>query len=86
MARVSFASADRVWIMERYLKLKTSLVEPSDTEVKAHISTTWFPWGLVILSFRPGWRCAERAAIVVGAICLRKLIGEHDAKICSEDR
>jgi hypothetical protein len=52
-------SADLMWIIERYLKLNTSRLEPSVTAVKAHVTTTWFPCGLEILSFWPGWRWAD---------------------------
>jgi len=56
---MNFPSADRVWIMEKYLKWKISLWQPSDNDAKAHAWTTWFLCGLEILSFCLGWRWAD---------------------------
>lgn len=71
IASVSFPSADRVWIMERYLKLKifplAAVGQPREGPCVDDL-----PYGLEILSFCPDWRWADapqRAGMGVGAIC-----------------
>jgi hypothetical protein len=58
MASVSIPSADRVWIMERYLKLKifplAAVGQPREGPCVDDL-----PYRLEILSFCPGWRWAD---------------------------